>query len=109
MAWTAQFLSLDVVARAIHEHPTLPWHIAMRLYPNEWVNAIKVLRNAIDNPCYGYLADLHHVHSVGYKSVSWFCSRVIGDEDPRQICRICSRSVLKGGGREHHSQLLPRS
>nr|XP_023657050.1 uncharacterized protein LOC111838379 isoform X1 [Paramormyrops kingsleyae] len=72
----SRLIRLDVVARAIHEHPTFPWHIAMRLYPDEWANAVSALRHVGDNPYYGYRG-IEYVRSIRYKSVSWFCSRVL--------------------------------
>lgn len=68
---------LDVIARAIHEHPTFPWHMLMRLFPEEWANAVDVIQRVGNNPYYGYHGDLQHVRSTRYKSLSWACGRLI--------------------------------
>lgn len=69
--------ALDVIARAVFEHPKIPWHILMRLYPEEWGNTVDALHRVGDNPYYGYREDLQYVRSTRYKSLSWVCGRLL--------------------------------
>lgn len=42
--------SLDVIARAIHDHHSFPWHMFMRLYPEEWTNAVDAIQEGWKQP-----------------------------------------------------------
>lgn len=62
---------LDVVARAIHEHPHFPWHLIMRMYPAEWAAVRTAIVAVGDNRYFGFRQNLTVVRSSLFKYVSW--------------------------------------
>lgn len=69
--------SLDVIARAIAEHPHFPWYLVKRLYPEEWASARAAMVTVGNNRFYGYRADLGGVRSSQFKYLSWVCGRIL--------------------------------
>lgn len=73
----AGLTNLDVVARALHEHPHFPWDIIRRLFPKEWEAAKQAITVVGDNQYYGYRRDLTNVRSTQYKYLSSICGRIL--------------------------------
>ncbi|APG78772.1 hypothetical protein [Sanxia atyid shrimp virus 4] len=69
--------SLDVIAKAIHEHPSFPWTNLGRLYPGEWINALTALEAVGANHWYGFRSDLGPVRSTQYRNISWVCKELL--------------------------------
>lgn len=69
--------SLDVIARAIHEHPHFPWVLVRRMYPEQWDNAQRAIRLVGNNPYYGYRRDLTDVRSTQFRHLAALCGRLL--------------------------------
>lgn len=69
--------TLDVIARAIHEHPDFPWPLIRRMYPDEWVNVGHAVAAVGDNPYFGYRRDLEVVRSTRFKRIGSVAGRLL--------------------------------
>nr|XP_055068187.1 uncharacterized protein si:dkey-81e3.2 [Misgurnus anguillicaudatus]XP_055068188.1 uncharacterized protein si:dkey-81e3.2 [Misgurnus anguillicaudatus] len=69
--------SLDVIARAVHEHPEFPWPLVIRMYPQEWIAAQRALIIVGGNPYYGYRRVLTEVRSTKFKYLASICGKLL--------------------------------
>lgn len=69
--------SLDVIARAVHEHPEFPWPLIEQMYPQEWDAAHRAILLVGENPYYGYRRDLSGVRSTLFKYFAGFCGKLL--------------------------------
>ncbi|XP_054826224.1 uncharacterized protein LOC129323677 [Eublepharis macularius] len=87
----SELMSLDVIAMALHKHPTFPWYKVMRMYPQEWKNAVMALKLVGSNPIYGFRSYLPQLRSTRYKSFSYICGKLLiecGDKSWSDYCRF---------------------
>nr|WET19891.1 MAG: nucleoprotein [Sea turtle neural virus 1]WET19895.1 MAG: nucleoprotein [Sea turtle neural virus 1] len=69
--------TLDVIARAIHEHPHFPWPLIRRMYPDEWVNVGQAVAAVGGNPYFGYRRDLEVVRSTRFKRIGTVAGKLL--------------------------------
>lgn len=79
---------LQIIKRAILEHPAFPWGKLAQMLPAEGPKVIAAFEAVGNDPFYGFLPDLGPAKSTNYARYVWVCQRLLrkfNAEDERTL------------------------
>uniref|UniRef100_A0AAN0LXE2 Uncharacterized protein n=1 Tax=Rocky Ridge virus TaxID=3139880 RepID=A0AAN0LXE2_9VIRU len=79
---------LQIIKRAVMEHPSFPWGKLAQMLPSEGPKVIAAFQAVGNDPFYGFLPDLGVAKSTNYARYVWVCQRLLrrfNAEDERTL------------------------